>query len=225
MQVAKKNGSKKIKLLLADDHPVVRQGVRICLEQYSRFEIVGEAGTGDEAIRLACSLSPDVVLLDINMPKTNGLQVAEQLRKLAPHVRVLILSVEDSDQCILQVVRSGAKGYLLKNTTPAELVTAIETVASGQTYFSHPVAQTLQKLHSAGPGTAKTRKPAQLTPRELEILALIVNGYTNKQVAAQLNLSVRTVEAHRENMMRKLNLHNVADLTRYAITNGIVPLD
>lgn len=223
--MAKKNGPKKIRLLLADDHPVVRQGVRICLEQHSRFEIVGEAGTGEETIRMACRLSPDVVLLDINMPKTNGLQVTEQLRKLAPHVRVLILSVEDSDQCILQVVRSGARGYLLKNTTPAELVTAIETVASGQTYFCHPVAQILQKTHSASQAEAKTRPPAQLTPRELEILSLIVNGYTNKQVAAQLNLSVRTVEAHRENMMRKLHLHNVADLTRYAITRGIVSLE
>lgn len=223
--MAKKNGLKKIRLLLADDHPVVRQGVRICLEQYNRFEIVGEAGTGDEAIRLACRLSPDVLLLDINMPNTNGLQVTEQLRKLAPHVQVLILSVEDSAQCILQVVRSGAKGYLLKNTTPEELVKAIETVASGQSYFSPPVAQTFQKPQTTAQANTKSRAPAQLTPRELQILGLIVNGYTNKEVAAQLNLSVRTVEAHRENMMRKLHLHNVADLTRYAITNGLVPLD
>ncbi|MCX7722783.1 MAG: response regulator transcription factor [Verrucomicrobiae bacterium] len=223
--MARKDNPNKIRLLLADDHPVVRQGVRICLEQYNRFEIVGEASKGEEAIRMACSLMPDVMLLDINMPGANGLQVTEQLSRLAPQVRILILSVEETEHTILQVIRSGAKGYLLKNTTPEELVTAIEAVAAGKTYYSQFVAQTLRNAESASQSNGRRRAPGQLTPREIQILTLIANGYSNKQVAAELNLSIRTVEAHRENMMRKLHLHNVADLTRYAITKGIVRLD
>lgn len=223
--MARRNGTQRVKVLVADDHAVVRQGIRTCLEQGSRFEVVGEAATGEEAIQLACKLSPDVVLLDINMPHTDGIVVAEQLRQLAPHTKVLVLSVEENPRAIQQVVRCGAKGYLLKDAEPAELLRAIEAVASGETYFGHSVAQALQKIQNADNGSQKSTQQVRLTPREIQILKLVVSGLTNKQVAAHLKLSVRTVEAHRENMMRKLNAHNVADLTRYALAHGIVRLE
>jgi len=209
-----------IRVLVADDHTIVRSGIRHVLESEQDFEVVGEAGSGSEAIALATSLQPDVVVLDISMPDLSGLEVAARLRG-SGSTRVLILSMHDNAEYVLESVRAGAHGYLLKDTAATELRSAIRTICRGESYFSPPVAS---RLTAAVRGEHETRGSAldQLTGREREVLVGIARGWTNKEIAADLGISHRTVETHRESLMRKLQIRTVAELTRFAIGTGIV---
>ncbi len=213
----------KIKILLADDHPVVRKGLQSCLAKQERLKIVGEAADGDEALKKSIELGPDVVLMDISMPRMNGLAVTEQLRKDAPKVKVLILSMHNNREYVFRIIQSGAHGYVSKEAPPDELLKAIESVFSGEPFFSEEIARAaLNQLVTSG---GKKEPFAQLTTREREVLVLIAEGQSNKEIANKLGIGVRTIETHRERIMRRLNIHSVAGLTKYAIANGMITLD
>lgn len=210
-----------IRVLVADDHTIVRTGIRHVLEGEPGFDVVGEASNGTEAFELAAELHPDVVVLDISMPGESGLQIAARLGTVPSPPRVLILSVHDNAEYVLESVRAGAHGYLLKDTAATELRSAIRAVCRGESYFSPPVAS---RLSAAVRGEYETR-PApleQLTGREREVLEGIARGRTNKEIAADLGISYRTVETHRESLMKKLQIRTVAELTRFALGAGIV---
>jgi two-component system, NarL family, nitrate/nitrite response regulator NarL len=208
-----------IRVLVADDHMIVRTGIRHVLEGQAEFEVVGEAASGEEALELTPQLKPDVVLLDISMPGPSGLQVTERLRAISPGTRVLILSMYDNAEYVLQSVRAGAHGYLLKDTAATELRDAVRTVCRGESYFSAPVAT---RLTAAVRGEEAHPGLEQLTGREREVLLGIARGQTNKEIAGELGISHRTVETHRESLMRKLKLRSVAELTRFALSAGLV---
>jgi len=210
----------RIKLLVVDDHPVVRKGISSCLSQQQNLEIIGEAGDGREAVRKARELQPDIILMDINMPQMGGLAVTELLRREMPGIKVLILSVNGSAESVLRMVQSGARGYVLKEASPEELVRAVETVQAGESYFSQDVARLALNQFVRGGGEASGAP--QLTPREREVLTQIAEGLSNKEIATQLGVGVRTVETHRERIMRKLDIHNVAGLTKFAIARGLI---
>jgi NarL family two-component system response regulator LiaR len=212
--------SRPIRVVVADDHMVVRSGIRHVLESEADFEVVGEAATGSEAITLASDLRPDVVVLDISMPDLSGLEVAARLRGSST-TRVLILSMHNNAEYVLESVRAGAHGYLLKDTAATELRTAVRAVCRGESYFSPPVASRLTAA-VRGEHEAQHSGLDQLTGREREVLLGIVRGQTNKEIAAELGISHRTVETHRESLMRKLQIRTVAELTRFAISAGIV---
>lgn len=212
-----------IRVLVVDDHAVVREGIRSVLESTPGFEVVGEAGDGAEAMVLAEQHEPDVVLLDVTMPGQSGLQVAGRLRQRLPPVRVLILSMHDRTEYVLEAVRAGASGYLLKDASPGEVRDAVRTVHRGEAYFAPAVAQ---KLSAALRGELEEEQRrgnlGLLTPREREVLVLVADGRTNKEIAGELGISRRTVETHRESLMRKLRIHTVAGLTRFAIDAGLI---
>jgi two-component system nitrate/nitrite response regulator NarL len=213
----------RIRILVADDHPVVRKGLQSCLSRQERLKIVGEAADGDEALQKALELVPDVVLMDISMPRRDGLAVTEALRKAAPNVKVLVLSVHNNKEYIFRIIQAGAHGYVSKEASPEELLEAIESVYGGETFFTPEVAQAaLSQLVNNG----RKREPfAQLTSREREVLVLIAEGQSNKEIASQLGIGVRTIETHRERIMRRLDIHSVAGLTKFAIANGLIPLE
>lgn len=212
--------AKPIRVLVADDHMIVRSGIRHVLETEPGFEVVGEAATGAEAIALAKELQPDVVVLDISMPEESGLEVAAFLSNSAGP-RVLILSMHNNAEYVLESVRAGAHGYLLKDTAATELRDAIRAVCRGESYFSPPVASRLSAAVRGEQG-AHAVGLNQLTGREREVLLGIVRGRTNKEIAARLGISHRTVETHRESLMRKLQIRTVAELTRFALGAGIM---
>lgn len=213
---------KKIKVLLVDDHPVVRKGLHSCLANRDNLKIVGEACNGTEALQKVKELDPDVVLMDINMPGMDGLEVTETLRKDSPRTRVLVLSVHDTREYVMRIVKAGARGYVLKDTPPEELVRAIETVNAGEAYFSPSVARIALNQYVA---ESDSNSPlTRLSEREREVLVQIAEGKSNKEIASHLNIGVRTVETHRERIMRKLDIHSVAGLTKFAIANGMVSL-
>lgn len=213
----------RIRILVADDHPVVRKGLQSCLARQERLRIVGEAANGDEALQKCRELMPDVVLMDISMPRMNGLAVTEVLRKEAPNLKVLILSVHSNRDYIFRVIQAGAHGYVSKEAPPEELLRAIESVFSGEPFFSEEIARAaLSQFISNG---GKKEPFAQLTCREREVLVLIAEGQSNKEIADRLGIGVRTIETHRERIMRRLNIHSVAGLTRYAIANGLITID
>ena len=213
----------KLKVLIVDDHPVVRKGLQTCLSRQDRIKIVGEASDGDEALRKARQLGPDIVLMDISMPGMNGLAVTELLRKEVPSVKVLILSMHNNREYIFRIIQAGAHGYVSKGAAPEELVRAIESVCEGEPFFSPEVARAALTQFVSGAG--KKEPFAQLTQREREVLALIADGQSNKEIASQLGIGVRTIETHRERIMRKLGIHTIAGLTRFAIMSGVVSLD
>jgi DNA-binding NarL/FixJ family response regulator len=220
-----KSRKNKISLLLVDDHPVVRKGILSCLQKQSRFEVVGEAANGRQAIAKARELSPDIVLMDVEMPELDGLEATKLLHKESPATKVLILSVNNHKESILNIIRSGAKGYVLKGATTEDLVQAIETIAAGETFFSPEVAK-LVLNHCVDASVKSEASPiAKLTERELQVLAKIADGQSNKDIAVEFDVSVRTVEAHRERIMRKLNIHSVVGLTRFAISNHIIEVN
>ena len=215
--------SAPVRVLVVDDHAVVREGLRHVLSASEGFAVVGEAGTGADALALAEAQRPDVVLLDLTMPGMSGLAVAAELRRRVPDARILVLSMHEQDEYVLAAVRGGAHGYVLKDTGPAELRAAIRAVYAGDGFFSPAVAG---RLSAAVRDEVATEAPRQrlerLTPREREVLALVAAGNTNRAIAAHLGLSPRTVESHRESLMKKLSLRSVADLTRFAVQAGLV---
>jgi two-component system nitrate/nitrite response regulator NarL len=211
----------RIKIILVDDHPVVRRGISSCLTKHENLQIVGEAGDGREALKKIKELLPDIVLMDIDMPQMNGLAATEVLRKEMPQVKVLILSMHSQAEFVLRIIQSGARGYVLKEANPDDLIKAIETVHSGEVFFSPEVARLALNQYVRG-GTESSQN--QLTSREKEVLTQIAEGLSNKEIAWRLGVGVRTVETHRERIMRKLSIHSVAGLTKYAITRGLVTL-
>jgi two-component system nitrate/nitrite response regulator NarL len=216
---------KRIKLLLVDDHPVVRRGIRSCLSSLEHISIVDDAVNGQEAVEKVKALSPDIVLMDFDMPKMDGLEATRVIRKEYPKTRVLILSVHTKKDYVLQIIRSGAQGYVLKDASPADLVRAIEAVENGEPFFSPDISQIVLNQYLAETGTDESPAATALTNRERQVLAAIAEGQSNKEIASSLGVGVRTIETHRERVMSKLNIHSVAGLTKYAITNGIVELE
>jgi DNA-binding NarL/FixJ family response regulator len=220
--------NRPIGVLVADDHTIVRRGLVSLLSLDEGIEVVGEATDGRIAVDRAMELDPDVVLMDISMPELNGLEATRMIKKEMPHIKVLVLSAHDKDEYILQVVRSGANGYLLKNTSAEDLYAAIRAVHSGHAFFSPSVSKVLLDSYMVGgkaEGLGASDQPVhRLTPREREILQLVAEGKTHQETANVLHISVRTVDTHCVNIMKKLDIHDSAGLVRYAITNGIVIL-
>lgn len=215
--------SNRIRVLLADDHPFVREGIKSHLATLRDFEVLGEAGDGEEAVRLAAKLRPEIVLMDISMPGMSGLEAISRLRKRLPRVQVLVLTMHDDREYVAKAFRLGARGFLRKNDSPDELVLALRTIASGEAYFGSGITGVLaDELARGGTETFDTEFLAALSEREREVLQHIAEGLTNKDISRQLGVSVRTVETHREHVMRKLNIHSVAGLTRFAIAQGII---
>jgi two-component system, NarL family, nitrate/nitrite response regulator NarL len=212
-----------IRVLIADDHAVVREGIRHVLSSDIGFEVIGEAANGAEAVVLAESLRPDVVVLDLSMPELSGLEAAAQIRERVPDACILVLSIHDHEEYVLQSVRAGAQGYLRKDSSPAELRGAIRALYDGGSFFSAPVARTLSSaLRNERVETEQRGRIADLTAREREVLVQIARGGTNKEIASRFGISVRTVESHREALMRKLGLRGVASLTKFAIDAGLL---
>lgn len=213
----------RVRVVLADDHALVREGIRHVLDAEAGFDVVAEAATSEEAVRLVLELTPDVVLLDITMPGENGLRAAARLREALPDLRILMLSMHDNAEYVREGMRIGTNGYLLKDSAGEELRAAIRAVHAGGTFFSPAVVRRLTAAtEPLVPAPAQTQL-AQLTPRERDVLQGIADGHTNKAIAAALGISRRTVEAHRESLMRKLEIHNVAGLTRFALEVGLLP--
>lgn len=208
--------------MIVDDHPIVRKGISLCLARHPRLEIVGEASNGREAMRRAHELRPDIVLMDIDMPEMSGLAAAEWMHRELPQVKVLILSMHSNTEYVLRIIQSGARGFVLKEAPAEELVRAIEIVNAGDAYFSPEVARVA--LNQFVQSQRQPSAPARLTCRESEVLTHIAEGLSNKEIAVVLGVSIRTVETHRERVMRKLDIHSVAGLTRHAISKGLVSL-
>ena len=216
---------KKITVLLADDHAIIREGLRALLEAEPDIEIVGEAQTGREAVQLTKKLLPAVVVMDIAMPLLNGLEATRQILKAVPATRLLILSAHRDDEYVDEVIRLGAAGYLIKQTSAHILPKAIREASKGNTFFDPAIAKRLGDRNETTPrGSLGWRKKGdvKLTSREVEILQLIAEGKANKQTADELGISIKTVEKHRQNLMSKLDVHDTAGLTRYAIASGII---
>jgi len=212
-----------IRILVADDHAVVREGIRHVLATQHGFDIAGEAASGQDAVRLAGECAPDVVVLDVSMPDGTGLEVIGDVRQAAPQARVLILSVHDEAEYVLQAVRAGAHGYLRKDSSPAELRDAVRAVDRGESVFSPAMTVRLADALRVESGRlARESTLALLINRERDVLEGIANGETNKEIAGRYGISPRTVETHRESLMRKLEIHSVAGLTRFAVEEGLV---
>ncbi|MCC6927733.1 MAG: response regulator transcription factor [Gemmatimonadaceae bacterium] len=219
-----------IRVVLVDDHGIVREGLRQVLATDGDFDVVGEASNGEQALAVAQQVQPDVILLDITMPGDSGLVVAQKLRSQVPAARVLMLSVHDDAEYVMQSVRAGAHGYLRKDTTPGDLRAAVRAVHGGDAWFSPAVAKRLTEVLRSE-ATAPPAAPAPavvaasldvLTNREREVLALVARGLLNKEIGAQLGISTRTVEAHRDSMVRKLGIRSAAGLTRFALEQGLL---
>jgi len=215
---------KKITVLLAEDHTIVREGFRKMLELEDDLDVVGEAQDGRQAVALANKVRPDVVLMDIAMPLLNGLEATRQVLKALPSTKVLILSAHSDDAYVKTAAESGAVGFLLKQTSAHDVCRAVREVHRGKTFFSPSVSRRQDRLHPAALNRAGTlaKKAVELTSREMEVLQLVAEGKANKESAAELGIGIKTVEKHREHLMQKLDIHDTAGLTRYAIAAGII---
>jgi DNA-binding NarL/FixJ family response regulator len=215
---------KQITVLLAEDHAIVRQGLRLLVETEGDIEIVAEAKTGREAVQLTDKLRPDIVVMDIAMPMLNGLEATRQILKAFPTTKVLILSAHSDAEYVEQVVKAGARGYLVKQTSGEVLAKAVRELHQGKTYFTPSIAKRLQESFQKSEDGVGLRKKSglELTSRETELLQLIAEGQANKQIASELGISIKTVEKHRQHLMEKLSIHDIAGLTRFAIAEGII---
>jgi DNA-binding NarL/FixJ family response regulator len=213
-----------LRILIADDHEIARQGIRCLLEDHAGWEVCAEARDGREAVAYASDLKPDVLLLDIGMPNLNGLDAARQILAATPGARILILTVHDSEQVVREVLATGARGFLLKSDAGRDLVAAVEALQNRRTFFTPKVAQMMLDGYLGPNEESDTSAQCVLTPREREVIQLVAEGRTTKEIATALSLSVKTAETHRTNLMRKLDLHSVAGLTLYAVRNGIVQI-
>jgi DNA-binding NarL/FixJ family response regulator len=214
---------KKISVLLVDDHTVVRQGLRALLKMEEDIEVIGEAENGRQAVQMARKTPPDVVVMDVAMPLLNGLEASRQILKTLPTTKVLVLTSYSDDECVQQLTEAGVSGYLIKQTAANDLLKAIREVQKGNAFFSPTIAKRLRdRCRDAFANGQPIRKSTELTSREAEVLQLIAEGFSNKQIAAELCISIKTVEKHRQQVMNKLNIHDVAGLTRYALSKGLV---
>jgi DNA-binding NarL/FixJ family response regulator len=215
-------GARK-RIVIAEDHMILREGLKALLSSSPEIQVVGEAEDGREAIRLALELKPDMLLMDLSMPRMNGMEAIREIRKQVPGIRILVLTVHKSEEYVLAALQAGADGYILKDATHAELLMAIETVLSGKHYLTPEVSGKVIEGYLEGKKGGRTDSSwDSLTLREKEILKLIAEGYKNKQIAEFLCISLKTVEKHRDNLIKKLDLHNVASLTTYAMERGLV---
>ena len=230
-----------IRVLLVDDHAILREGIRYLLSASGEVDVVGEAQDGVEALEMVEQLKPDAVLMDIAMPRMNGIEATTELKRRHPELPVLILSMYDSEEYVLPILKAGASGYVLKRAAAQELVSALKAVVSGQVILHPDIARTVMENigpggGAAAPATAATAQAArpdgtpnpqleQLTDREREVLTLIARGLTNQQIGEKLFISIKTVQAHRANLMEKLDLHDAVELTKFAIKSGLVSLD
>jgi DNA-binding NarL/FixJ family response regulator len=215
----------KIRVLIADDHSIVRAGIRSLLEGYPGIEVIGEASTGWEAIELATRLIPDVVLMDIAMGDLSGLVATQEIKERVPQVNVLALTVHDQKEYFFAMLQAGALGYVLKESEPEELLAAIRAVNNDEAYLTPPVAKVVLEDYLAHRTGQRQSNYGRLSLREKEVLRLAADGKPSREIATMLHLSTKTIEKHRANMMRKLGLHNLADLIKYAIRKGLIEVD
>jgi len=214
----------KIRILLADDHTLVRSGIRSLLEDEPGLDVIGEAEDGRTAVSMASQLKPDVVIMDIAMPLLNGLEATRQIKIQCPDVKVLILSMHDNEEYIRQVLEAGAMGYILKDAAARELISAVQSVYRGEAVLSPAVTRLVIEDYLRWGGTRPQDEGDGLSPREREVLQLIAEGYTNKQIAEILSISIKTVQAHRNSLMGKLDLHDRGELIKYAIQKKIIEI-
>jgi DNA-binding NarL/FixJ family response regulator len=215
--------SQKVRIVIAEDHTILREGLRSLLSSSPSFEIVGEAEDGREAIKCVEKFKPDLILTDLSMPRMNGMEAIKEIKRESPETKVLVLTVHRAEEYILATFRAGADGYLLKDSTHAELVMAVKKVLSGKQYISPEISEKVIEGYLEGKKTLKSRTSWEtLTQREREILKLIAEGYKNKEIADDLCISVKTVEKHRANLMEKLDLHSIQALTAFAIERGLI---
>ena len=214
-----------IKLVLVDDHEIVRAGLRMLIQAQEDMQIVGEAENGEQALKLCCETSPDIVIMDITMPGPSGLEVTRQIKQQCPHASVLALTIHEGEQYFFEMLNAGASGYVPKRAAPTDLVAAIRAVHAGEVYLHPSVAKSLVNdyLQRVQMGWERASYDG-LTEREQQVLKMIAEGLMNKEIAEKLSISVRTVERHRENIMGKLNLHTRAELVRYAADKGLIDL-
>lgn len=213
-----------IRVAIADDHAILREGVKLLLEADAEIEVIGQASTGLDAVRLAADRKPDVILMDIQMPGIDGIEATERVRRQAPTTKVLVLSQLDSEEYLVKLLQAGAMGYVLKQNASEELVNAVHTVYKGHVYMTPFMASRFVQMHFRKEEEKKDRSK-QLTPREQEVLKGIAEGLTNQQIADDLSVSIKTVQTHRGNIMEKLNMHDRVELVKYAIRTGLVQLD
>ena len=214
-----------IKVLLVDDHHIFREGLRALLEKERGIEVVGEAENGRTAIRLAKQLKPDAVVMDISMPDLNGIEATRQITTRAPDTRVIALSIHSDRRFVTEMLKAGASGYLLKDCASEEFVRAIRTVAAGETYLSPTVAGSVVEAYLAQGSAAGPSASTPLTPRQREVLQLLAEGWSTKQMAVRLHVSVKTIETHRKQIMDELDIHSVAELTKFAVREGLTSLE
>jgi DNA-binding NarL/FixJ family response regulator len=212
-----------LRLLIADDHEIVRRGLRNLLEAQPGWQVAAEAADGREAVKMAKQVKPDVIVMDIGMPELNGLEAGRQILKVDARAKILILTMHDSDSVIREVLDAGARGYVLKSDASRDLVTAVNAIRSGKTFFTAKVAQiVLDGYLGHKPKREPDCGPTRLTPRQREIVQLLAEGKSSKEVAVALGLSVKTAETHRANIMKRLDCHSVSELVRYAVRNNII---
>jgi DNA-binding NarL/FixJ family response regulator len=221
----KKQLVKKIRILLVDDHPIVREGIKSALSKRKNISIVGEAATGEEAMVKARKLSPDVILMDINMPGMSGLETSRRLRKSVPDSKILALTMHENREYVLEMAQLGARGYVFKDSSPSELLRAIEAVHSGEFFFSPRASQQLLKSFLKGESRTDSQASVDLSKREKDVLQLITEGFKTKEIARLLGVTDRTVETYRHRLMTKLSVHSIAALIKHAVTKGIVKLE
>lgn len=212
-----------IRTLIADDHALVRAGIRALVERIDDIDVIAEAGEGEEALRMSRELKPDLILLDLTMPNGGGFQVLEQVTKELPAIRVIVLTVHEAGEYAMRALREGAAGFLPKSAASIELEQAINTVMRGEVYISPETSK--RSMLDYGKGVTKRDLLATLSPRQREVLRLIAEGLTTKQMAQAMEISVKTVESHRAQLMERLNIHDVASLVRYAITVGLIKVE
>lgn len=217
--------SKPITILLADDHPVVRQGLRALLEAQADLQVIGETGDGLEGLHLVNQLKPDILVADITMPGLNGLDVTKQVTQFSSHTRVIILSMHSTEAFVAEALKNGAAGYVLKDSTPTDLIQAVHEVAAGKRFLSPKVAQPAIDLYVEMSRQRPGRLHANLTDREREVFQLVIEGHNNAQIATRLFISPRTVEIHRRTMMQKLGVKKQIELLAYAVKRGIISVD